>query len=67
MTGYKLTYWNARGRGEPIRMIFAAANVKYEDNRISKELWPTIKQCKLSSLLINFGSKQKIYISQLYM
>jgi glutathione S-transferase len=30
---YKLTYFNVRGLGEPARLIFALANVPYEDNR----------------------------------
>ncbi|OXA58261.1 glutathione S-transferase [Folsomia candida] len=44
MVGYKLTYWDLEGRGEPIRMLFAAANVKFIDNRISKESWPELKE-----------------------
>jgi len=39
---FKLTYFN-RGRGEPIRLIFALANVSYEDNIIQGADWPTIK------------------------
>ena len=40
---YKLTYFNARGRGEIIRFVFAQAGVKYEDNRIEFGDWPTVK------------------------
>lgn len=32
--GYKLTYFNARGLGEPIRFIFAFAEVIFEDFRV---------------------------------
>ena len=35
---YILTYFNARGRAELSRLIFAAANVEYTDNRIDD--WP---------------------------
>jgi len=39
MSSYKLYYFNARGGGEPIRIIFAQAGVKYEDIRIEREEW----------------------------
>jgi len=41
---YKLTYFNVRARGEPIRFIFAVAGVPYEDRRIEKADWPALKQ-----------------------
>ncbi|CAH1247072.1 HPGDS [Branchiostoma lanceolatum] len=40
---YKLTYFDVRSRGEPTRLIFAAAGVEYEDVRLSFEQWPPIK------------------------
>ncbi|CAH1247069.1 HPGDS [Branchiostoma lanceolatum] len=40
---YKLTYFDARGRGEPTRLIFAAAGVEFEDKRLTFEEWPAIK------------------------
>ena len=41
MVNYKLNYFNGRGRAEISRLIFAAAGVKFEDNRI--EDWPKAK------------------------
>nr|AEY80028.1 glutathione S-transferase S1 [Laodelphax striatellus] len=41
---YKLIYFNARGRAEHIRFIFAYAGVEYTDHRIVKEKWPEIKR-----------------------
>jgi len=43
MAEYKLTYFNARGLTEPIRYIFAYAEVNYDDVRIEKEAWPELK------------------------
>ncbi|XP_021946626.1 glutathione S-transferase 1 [Folsomia candida] len=40
---YKLKYFNMRGRGEDIRLLFAAAGVKFTDERISNEDWPGVK------------------------
>ena len=47
-TKYKLTYFNARGGGEIIRLIFAVGNVAYEDERIEKETWPMRKSGRIS-------------------
>lgn len=39
MSTLKLYYFNARGRAEPIRILLAQADVKYEDIRYGKEDW----------------------------
>ncbi|EEB14149.1 glutathione S-transferase, putative [Pediculus humanus corporis] len=41
---YKLIYFNARGRAEHIRFIFAYAGVDYVDERISQGDWPEYKK-----------------------
>lgn len=43
MTEYKLFYFNLKGRGEVIRLIFLCAGQKYDDVRISREEWPSYK------------------------
>ncbi|MCP9265871.1 Glutathione S-transferase 1 [Dirofilaria immitis] len=43
MEHYKLIYFNGRGRAEVIRLLFAQANVRYEDIRITREEWSTLK------------------------
>lgn len=43
MVHYKLTYFNARARAEIIRLIFAVADEKYEDVRLDRENWRTLK------------------------
>jgi len=40
---YKLTYFNGRGRAELIRMIFAQAEVQYEDVRIERAQWQQLQ------------------------
>lgn len=40
---YKLFYFPARGRGEFIRLAFIIAGVEFEDCRIEKETWATLK------------------------
>ena len=42
MPSYKLTYFNARGRAEISRLIFAAAGVQFTDERLTN--WPTGKE-----------------------
>ena len=44
MSNIKLTYFNLRGRAELARLILAQAEVEYEDKRIQREEWPTLKQ-----------------------
>ena len=43
MANYKLYYFNARGRAELSRLIFAAAGQQYEDFRFEKDDWPKYK------------------------
>nr|WEU54067.1 glutathione s-transferase sigma-2 [Protohermes costalis] len=40
---YKLIYFNARGRAEHIRFLFAYTGIDYEDERISPEKWAELK------------------------
>ena len=46
MADYKLSYFDIRGRGEYIRMLFAYADVEFEDERISYVDWPNKKESK---------------------
>jgi len=39
----KLTYFNARGVAEPIRLILKYKNVEFEDVRIEHPQWPELK------------------------
>jgi glutathione S-transferase len=50
---YKLTYFNAKGLAENTRLIFAQAGVEYEDKRIDKEQWATLKESRIMFKKIN--------------
>ena len=43
MVKYTLIYFNGRGRAEVSRLLFALADVEYEDERIVSENWPKMK------------------------
>ncbi|CAF4394579.1 unnamed protein product, partial [Adineta steineri] len=43
MATYKLYYFNARGRAEVLRLIFAAAGQRFEDSRFEQNTWPSFK------------------------
>jgi prostaglandin-H2 D-isomerase / glutathione transferase len=43
MSTYKLYYFDARGRAEIARLIFAAAGEKFEDIRYERAQWPSHK------------------------
>jgi len=40
---YKLTYFDGRGRGEIIRLLFAYQGVDYVDERVARDKWPALK------------------------
>jgi len=43
MSSYKLTYFNVTALAEPIRFLLSYLNIDFEDYRLDRELWPTIK------------------------
>jgi glutathione S-transferase len=43
MVHYKLYYFNARGRAEPLRLIFAFAGHSFDDVRFERDHWPQYK------------------------
>lgn len=40
---YTLTYFDARGRAEPIRLLLSYAGVPFEDRGVTRESWPKEK------------------------
>ena len=48
MSGYKLYYFNVRGRAEVCRLAFAAANIEFEDIRLTQEEWAKEKACEFN-------------------
>ncbi|KAJ8022738.1 Glutathione S-transferase class-mu 28 kDa isozyme [Holothuria leucospilota] len=51
---YKITYFNARGRAEPARFIFALAGVEFEDFRIELHDWAEWKPSQSHFLTFSF-------------
>ena len=43
MVKYTLVYFDAPGRAEVSRFLFALADVEYEDKRVTGEEWATFK------------------------
>ncbi|XP_055346026.1 probable glutathione S-transferase 7 [Paramacrobiotus metropolitanus] len=43
MPSYKVSYFDMKGRGELARLVLAAAGQKFEDNRLAKGDWGTMK------------------------
>ncbi|BES88189.1 unnamed protein product [Nesidiocoris tenuis] len=43
MPSYTLTYFDKKGRGEPIRWLLSYLNKEFEDKRIQIEEWPKIR------------------------
>ena len=46
MPAFILHYFNIRARAEPVRLAFAAADVKFEDKRYTSEEWQAFKPSK---------------------
>lgn len=46
MSEYKLTYFNLKAVGEPIRFILSYMGKIFQDNRISFDEWPQLKKSK---------------------
>jgi hypothetical protein len=50
---YKLTYFNVKATGEPIRFLLSYGGIEFEDYRIEREQWPQIKPCKCNNELVS--------------
>lgn len=43
MPSYKLTYFNVKALGEPIRFLLSYGGQEFEDVRFESEDWPKLK------------------------
>lgn len=55
MPTYKLIYFPNKGRAEPTRYIFHAAEQPFEDVRFAREKWPEMKKSKFSNFSVKFS------------
>lgn len=46
MPSYKVIYFNVKALAEPLRFLLSYGNIDFEDIRVSREEWPTLKSCK---------------------
>ena len=46
MPNYKVIYFNVKALAEPLRFLLSYGNIDFEDIRVSREEWPTLKSCK---------------------
>lgn len=52
MSGYKLYYFDVRARAEVCRLSFSAANIEFEDIRLSGEEWAKEKASKYVDITV---------------
>nr|AAQ76780.1 glutathione-requiring prostaglandin D synthase [Herdmania curvata] len=68
MATYKLYYFNARGRGEASRILFALQGVEYEDIRLEGESWqakkPEMPFGQMPVLEITGADKKTVKLAQ---
>ena len=48
MPNYKLVYFDLRGRGEFIRMMLHYKNISFEEEIITLDKWPEVKNSELA-------------------
>ena len=69
MVQYKLNYFEFRGRGELIRLIFNVAGQEFIDNRIKHDEWPSINSMSpnghLPFLEITDGDNKTVMIQSM--
>jgi glutathione S-transferase len=66
MSKPKLYYFGIRGRGEIVRMVFAAGNIDFEDIRLTKEQWAEQKKNSPTGVMpyVDTGDKSQGLLSQ---
>ncbi|KAK4525947.1 hypothetical protein GAYE_SCF18G3856 [Galdieria yellowstonensis] len=65
---YQLTYFNIRGLGEPVRLLFEDNGIKYSEERVEAgEQWQKLKQEGVSSGKIPFGQMPVLRDGSMYL
>jgi len=63
---YRLVYFDVRGLGEPIRMIFHYEGVEFQDTRLTMDEWADYKQKSRMGMLPELKVDNKFVLSQSY-
>ncbi|GJQ08599.1 hypothetical protein GpartN1_g390.t1 [Galdieria partita] len=65
---YQLTYFNIRGLGEPIRLLFEDNGIKYKEQRVEAgEQWQKVKEEGVSSGKVPFGQMPVLQDGSMYL
>lgn len=61
MSSYKVTYFNITALAEPIRFLLSYLNIDFEDNRIEREVWPSLKPSEFYNSNTPFLAKRELF------
>ncbi|CAD5214067.1 unnamed protein product [Bursaphelenchus okinawaensis] len=66
MSKYRLQYFDVRGLGEGIRMIFQYEGVVFEDSRVTMDEWTEVKETARTGMLPQLTLDDRFQLAQSY-